>query len=212
MKTVFIPAEVDADVLPVVEKSLEKLPKKVGVLTTAQHLSQLDKAVEFLKKNKKEAVKGGQVLGCNVSNAEKIADKVDAFLFIGSGKFHPLGAGKILKPVVCANPYNNEVSEIDLKEIEKISKKRQAMLSKFYASDKIGVIVATNAQSSIINAKKAVEKYPEKEFFFFACNTLNFDEMENFPFVQCWVNTACLRIGYDDLDRAKKPMVNLEDI
>jgi diphthamide biosynthesis enzyme Dph1/Dph2-like protein len=79
MKVVHIYAKSTADV-KLSESALNALPAKLGVVTTIQHLHKLDEVISQLK----EAVKGGQVLGCNVETAKQIADKVDEFLFIGS--------------------------------------------------------------------------------------------------------------------------------
>jgi diphthamide biosynthesis enzyme Dph1/Dph2-like protein len=34
---------------------------------------------------------------------------------------------------------------------------------------------------------------------------------ENYPFIECWVNTACPRIGTDDIININQPMINLRD-
>ena len=67
------------------------LPKKVGLVTTVQHKHELKKIKELIEKTGKKTVIGGQILGCDVNAAKKIKSKVDAFLYIGSGEFHPLG-------------------------------------------------------------------------------------------------------------------------
>jgi len=210
MKTIFIAAEADIDIIPVIKKALAKLPDRIGIVTTAQHLGKLKEAKDFLKKNGKKAIIGGQVLGCNVTSAEKIADKVDCILFIGSGRFHPIGLAKI-KKIVIANPFTNDVSEISDQEIKKIETKRKVAISKFVAASKIGVILsAKKGQAVSIDRKKLQKKYPDKKFFYFACDTLVIDDLENFPFVQCWVNTMCPRIAYEEESRTA--IVNLEDI
>ena len=43
-------------------------------------------------------------------------------------------------------------------------------------------------------------------------NTLDFNEIENFPKVECYVNTMCPRIGFDDTIRLNKSIINLEDV
>jgi len=43
-------------------------------------------------------------------------------------------------------------------------------------------------------------------------DTINFDALEDFPFVDVWVNTACPRIGWDDTKRARKLMVDLGSV
>ncbi len=210
MKTVFLSAESDVDIMPVLSKALKVLPEKIGLVTTAQHLNKLAEAKKFLEKNGKKATIGGQVLGCNVLNAEKIVDKVDCILFIGSGKFHPIEIGKV-KKIIVANPFTNEVSEIGEIEMKKIEIKRKVAVSKFLSADKIGVIMSTKKGQCVnVDRKQLQKKYPNKQFFYFACDTLNMNDLENFPFVQCWINTMCPRIAYEDY--SQKAVVNLEDV
>jgi len=213
MKTLFLPAESEIDIIPVLEKALKLLPEKVGIVTTAQHLSKLREARKFLEKNKKKVVIGGQVLGCNVANAEKIAGRADCILFIGSGKFHPMGILTRVKRMIIANPFTNEVNEIGEAEIRKIEALRKSAMSKFLFADRIGVAIsAKKGQNAKVDRKKLQKKYPGKKFYYFACDTMIIDELENFPFVQAWINTMCPRIAYEDLLRTRIPIVNIEDV
>lgn len=211
MKRLFIPAEAEIDIIPIIEKALKRLPKKIGLLTTVQHLSQLKEAKDFLEKNGKEAVLGGQILGCNQKNAEKIAAKVDCFLFIGSGCFHASGVLlKLNKKIIIANPYSGEVSEISEAEIERLKKKKKGALLKFHSAKNIGILISTKpGQYNFEEAQILKKKYNEKKFYLFVADTFDFNELENFPFVECWINTACPRIAED---QSKKPIVNLEDL
>jgi diphthamide biosynthesis enzyme Dph1/Dph2-like protein len=43
-------------------------------------------------------------------------------------------------------------------------------------------------------------------------DTLDFAGLENFPFVECFVNTACPRIGYDEWENLRKPIINADDV
>ena len=51
----------------------------------------------------------------------------------------------------------------------------------------------------------------EKNCYIFAFDTLDFSQIENFPFVECWVNTACNRI-LDDYGKFPKPLIDLADL
>ena len=213
MKTLFLPAEADVDIIPVLKKALKVLPDIVGIVTTAQHLNKLGEAKGFLEENGKKVIVGGQVLGCNVVNAEKISGKVDCILFIGSGRFHPIGILRKIRKIVVANPFSNEVKVVDENEIKKIENLRKSALSKFHLADKIGVVISTKSGQSVkVDRKKLEKKYKDKKFYYFACDTLSIDELENFPFVQAWINTMCPRIGYEDLLRTRMAIVNLEDV
>ena len=84
MKTLFIEARSNLNVDELISKI--EFNGKLGLTTTIQHMHLLPS----VKKKLKNSIIAGQVLGCDVSNALKIAKKVEAFLFIGSGNFHPV--------------------------------------------------------------------------------------------------------------------------
>ncbi len=214
MNTLFIPTKMNIDVLPVVEKALPHLPQRVGIVTTIQHMHVLNEVKTFLEKHGKTAVIGGQLLGCNPTAGRRIIDDVDGFLFVGSGDFHPLGIIlKENKRVIIADLQNNEIRELTSKDFEKYEKRTKAALSAFYASDDIGVIVSYKPGQENMKRALALEKdYPDKNFHIFICDTIDFYQLENFPFVQVWVNTACPRITSDDYEKFPKPVVNFEDI
>ena len=73
------------------------LPKNIGLATTVQFLGSVDEIKQHLESSGKnifvDKVRqkyGGQLLGCDIGSAGKIKDSVDAFLYIGTGIFHPL--------------------------------------------------------------------------------------------------------------------------
>ena len=101
MEILHIEAKSDIE-LKLGDDDLKKLPKRVGILTTIQHLHKIND----VEKQIPNSVLGGQVLGCDASSARKIKDKVDAFLYVGSGEFHPIEiAVETGKDVLCFNPF-----------------------------------------------------------------------------------------------------------
>jgi len=62
-------------------------------------------------------------------------------------------------------------------------------------------------------AKKLKEKLEEqgKKAYVFVDNTFDLNTLENYPFIKAWVNTACPRIGTDDIVNIEQPMINLKD-
>ena len=97
----YVPYPIDAD-LSILERSLEPLKPfgKIGLMTTIQHIHQLESAAEFFRKNGKEVVigrpygfdkKSGQILGCDAGSAASIDRSVEALVYFGGGMFHPLG-------------------------------------------------------------------------------------------------------------------------
>ena len=210
METLFIPVKYagKADLSKI---NADKLPKKIGIVTTAQFLDNIKDIINYLKKNDKEVFIDkdkqrnlGQILGCDISAAAKIQDKINAFLYVGSGEFHPLGVAlQTKKEVFTFNPVSGVFSKLDEKEIEDYKKIRKVRCVRFLHADNIGILVSTKpGQNSYKKALEIKEKLEEegKKCFIFVFDTLDANEMKNFPFVDFWVNTACPRIA-DDKDK-----------
>lgn len=216
MKTLFIEAKSNINIIPVIKKV--KLKSKIGLATTIQHLHKLNQAKKIIS----NSIIAGQVIGCDVSSAIKIKNKVDYFLYIGSGRFHPLEiAVKTNKVVYIANPFNNKISKISKKEINTYNKRKKGRLLKFYNAKKIGILISTKpgqfhpkhyfSLNKKLKLAKSIQKKIKKESYIFIFNTLNFNELENYPDIDCFVNLACPRID-DDYEKFKKPMINYLDI
>ena len=196
------------------------LPKNCGLATTVQFLEFVDEIKELLEKNGKtifvDKIKQkyeGQLLGCDGGAAEKVKAKGDAFLYIGTGIFHPLGITlNSDKDVFCYDPVNAVLSKIDKEQIERYNKKRKGAYLKFMEAKEIGILVSLKPGQN--NFRKAVElkkQLKDKNCYIFAFDTLDFNQVENFPFIQCWVNTACNRI-LDDYEKFPKPLIDLSEI
>ncbi|MFC1774881.1 diphthamide synthesis protein [Nanoarchaeota archaeon] len=218
MKKLFIHAKVNKKVV-ILKNVIEKLPARVGLVTTIQFLYQLQDIKKQLEKEGKEVHIAGQVLGCRADLAERIKDKVDAFLYIGSGQFHPIKVALVTKKQVFQlHPDSSKLVKLDKSVIEKYEKKRKASYAKFLTAKKVGVLVSTkvgqndnkiNKYSKQLKMKGAGEllERKDKEYYLFAFNTLNELDLENFPFVECWVNTACSRIADEKVN-----IINIDDI
>ena len=216
MKTIFIPAKYTGKV-DLSKINVDNLPKKLGLVTTVQFLDIVDNIKKYLKKNSKEIFIGkgkqknpGQVLGCDISTTEKIKDKVDAFLYIGSGEFHPLGVAlNTKKEVFTFNPVSNVFSKINNNDIEKYKKIRKAKYVKFLHADNIGILVSTKpGQENLKQAevlKKKLENKNKKKHIFIS-NNIDINQFENFN-IQSWVNTACPGLANDSSD-----IINIGDI
>lgn len=126
MEVLLIEAKSGLDVTKVLKKI--KAEGIAGLITTVQHSHKLKDAQKAIP----NSVIGGSVLGCDVSAAEKIKDKVDFFVYIGTGEFHPLGVAlKTGKDVIIANPLTNEVSRISKEDLEVYRKKVKGKYLKF---------------------------------------------------------------------------------
>jgi diphthamide biosynthesis enzyme Dph1/Dph2-like protein len=100
---------------------------------------------------------------------------------------------------------------------DEIQKRKKGRILTFLTSKNIGIIVTTKRGQN--NSKKAelledriLKKWPDKKVYMLLCSELNFSELENFNFVDIYVNTACSRIGHDDTIRSPKPIINMSDV
>jgi 2-(3-amino-3-carboxypropyl)histidine synthase len=223
MKVIHVEAKLKSNVL-LPEKIMNSLPEKLIVFTPIQLINSLPGILKQLESagkkpftvKTKHTKHAGQILGCNIEQYENYTtEDFDAFLYVGDGLFHPkaLAWKNADKKVFAYDPFTEKFSEIKGEDIEKIKKRHKAALATFLTSKKIGVLITTKpGQYMMKKALKLKEQYSEKEFFFFVDNTYNFDSLEDFPFIDCWVNTACPRIGLDDSIRISKMIINVDDV
>ena len=163
----------------------------------------------------------GQMLGCDsYKDSLKLnLESIDGFVYVGDGYFHPnalLLAQEFeeeIKPVIVVNVVQQIVEVIGREHIQEYLQKRKSTLAKFHMAQNIGIFVTTKWGQEYKNtALKLKEQYPDKNCYFFVGDNFVDQEIENFSFIDCWINTACPRIGQDDITRHKKPVVNLKDV
>ncbi len=205
VKTLFVPAKTN---VKLDTKRLDKIKEdKIGIIFTAQTQDLINEIKKFLEKKGKKVHVGGQIVGCNATNAIKIKEKVEAFLFIGSGMFHPIELVEKtkIKKYYQFNPSTNSISKIDATEIKQLEKKKQAKLAKYYSSKRIGIIVTTKPGQENLNLAKAFAKKCGKEAYIFLDNHIDVNKLEDFPDIEFWVNTGCPRLE-------EKGIIALKDI
>ena len=201
--------------------------KKVGLFASVQFVSLLDKVKEQLKQNNIQFTTSkadrtnveGQILGCdNYHNSLNLDGDVDAYLYIGDGKFHPLALvygqkeNKNFKEVICNDPIQKKLFLLTKEDISSILKKYRASLIRFLSSDVIGIIHTIKPGQEQFKASLPIEKkYPNKIFYHFIDNNVSFDQLENFPFIQVCINTTCPRVGFDDQEKFRRGVINLND-
>ncbi|MCW4018697.1 MAG: diphthamide biosynthesis enzyme Dph2 [Candidatus Bathyarchaeota archaeon] len=195
---------------------------RIGLATTVQHVQTLDIAHEILTRAGKTVEVGdagrvpyaGQVVGCDFSNVKSIAADVDAFLFVGGGKFHALGVALATsKPTVIAEPYSGTAHPVG-EEVQKIQKQRYASIQEASQAKNFGVLVSLKSGQKhleqALHIKETVEKMG-KTAFLFAVREIQPHVLIEFPTVDAYVNTACPRISLDDASRFKKPVLTVEE-
>ncbi len=223
----YVPYQIDAD-LGILERSLEPLKafKTVGIMTTIQHIHQLESVADFFRRGGKEVVvgrpygfakKAGQILGCDAGSAASIDRKVDALVYFGGGMFHPLGALLMTtKPFLLIEPFQGSVEFID-KYREVYAKRSRGKILASVEAKNIGILVTTkNGQNNMVMAKILKAKIEGAGLGLNAAilvsNTFDFNSISNMLEFDAFVNTACPRISIDDTDRLSKPLLSANEL
>ena len=221
----YINYEIDAP-MNLLPASLEHIKeyRRIGLVTTIQHMHQFETVKRFYEINGHEVVIGkpygfakkqGQILGCDIGSASTIDTKVDAFVYFGGGVFHPLGAVlATTKPFFVIEPFQGVVERFDNYR-ELYGKKRRAKILRSLEAKKIGILLTTkNGQHNMALAtilKKRIEKSGMSAGILVA-NTFDFDSLNNMMEFDAFVNTACPRISIDDIDRTRKPLLSANEL
>ncbi|MEM2873869.1 MAG: diphthamide synthesis protein [Candidatus Nanoarchaeia archaeon] len=224
MKTIFIEVEANKSVIEGLEKVLPDISyKKIGLLTTVQFARQLPKIKKFLSdksftvflgKPTGSALLEGQVLGCDVSSALAIERKIEAFLYIGTGEFHPFGLlMKSSKPILVFDPFTGQLTLLDEGKRKNLLKKHILELERFKSAKVVGILVSTKPgqyelQMSAVKLKEKLEKLGKKAYLFI-CDIITNTMLLDFSHIEAWVNTACPRLVDDYFE---KPVVNALDL
>lgn len=220
MKTFFVEARHKGEI-EIPDELVDALPDKVALFSSVQFLDELEQAKKKIEGSGKQVLllktehtkHEGQLLGCNIKEF-KDDSGFDAFLYIGDGMFHPKALLlKNHKPVFVFNPFSKKFFKLEDKDVDEMKKKIKGAMLKFMNSKEIGVLVSTKpGQNQTKQALELEKRFPDKNFYLLVFDTIDFNELENFPFVECFVNTACPRISYDDSEKIRKPVVNIDDL
>jgi 2-(3-amino-3-carboxypropyl)histidine synthase len=222
--TIYVEARATVAVDEAVEKSIPLLEEwsRIGLATTIQHIQTIDQARESLVRAGKTVVIGdagrinyaGQVTGCNYTNVRSIADEVDAFLFVGGGKFHALGiALATSKPTIVADPYESRAYSI-ASEAQKTIKQRWASIEQASRAKVFGVLIGLKpGQLHLeegLRVKEAIEK-SGKTACLLAINEVTPESLLEFPTIDAYVNTACPRISLEAPSKFSKPVLTVNE-
>jgi len=222
--TIYVEARAVLKVNDAVDEALTMLKnwKKVGLVTTIQHVQTLDSVKEILLRAGKIVVIGdagrlsyaGQVIGCDYSNAKSIAKDVEAFLFIGGGRFHALGVAlSTSKPTIVADPYEKRAYSVD-KEAEKIIKQRWASIEEANRAKTFAVFVGLKPGQKRLEEALTIKRKLEKNgktAYLFVAREITPEMLMEFPTVEAYVNTACPRISLDDASKFQKPVLTISE-
>jgi 2-(3-amino-3-carboxypropyl)histidine synthase len=224
ISTIYVEARATVTVAEAIEKSIPLLSKygRIGLATTVQHVQTLGEAREILVRAGKTVVVGdagrvnypGQVIGCDYSNVKSVANDVEAFLFIGGGRFHALGiALSTSKPTIIAAPYENRAYSIN-EEAQKILKQRWACIEEAKNAKTFGIIVGLKIGQRRLDDALKIKEIAEKNgktAFLFVIREILPEALMEFPTVDAYVNTACPRVSLDAPSKFLKPVLTINE-
>jgi len=222
--TIYVEARATVTVEEAVVASIPLLSiwNKIGLATTVQHLQTLETAKEILVRAGKTVVIGdagrlpyaGNVSGCDYSNVKSIAVDVEAFMFIGGGRFHALGiALSTSKPTIIADPYDSRAYSID-DEAQKIIRQRWSCIEEAVKAKTIGILVGLKPGQKNLDEALRIREIAEKNgkvAFLLAVSEILPEMLLEFPTLEAYVNTACPRISLDAPTKFSKPVLTIDE-
>jgi len=227
MKYLFIPAKVKSvSLLPqkamqqLLQEKEEKGDLKIALSGAIQFVNSLPGIKEQLEQagipatiiTGSHSVEQGQVVGCDYFDIDD--SPYNLLLYIGDGVFHPKAmmlANE--KEIYQYNPFVGRFDKLDRSHMDKLKNYHKAAILKFLHSKNIGVIVTIKpGQNRSVFVPKLKKKFPDKNFYVIVYDTVDYNGLEDFNFVDMWVNTTCPRIAFDDTNKISKPICNVNDL
>ena len=145
--------------------------KTISVMTTIQHIHQLDEIRKFYEGNGKTVVVGtpygfakrkGQILGCDIGSAASVDQKVDMHVYFGGGMFHPLGALLATKkPFLVIEPFENKIERIDRLR-DTFRKRSMGKVMRALDAKRFGILVSTKNGQHNMNLARIIKERVER--------------------------------------------------
>lgn len=205
---------VSRDLVSVVKPFMKNINfKKVCLVTTLQFEGGLEKVREYMKRKGLDAFVGGSILGCDVSAAKKFEKEVEAFVFIGSGRFHPLGLReRVSKPVIFIDLENNSLENLSA-DTGKAEIRKEMKLQKAREFRNFAVLLSTKpGQRQVGVARRLRRKLDSlgKSVHILVADRMTPDKLLGLN-VDVLVNTSCPRLTGDN-EQFGKIILDAEDV
>jgi 2-(3-amino-3-carboxypropyl)histidine synthase len=222
--TVYVEARAKIGVKEALTEALTYLESwsKIGLVTTVQHVHQLDEAKKLLEAAGKTVFVGdvdsvkysGQVIGCDFGNARSVLENVEAYVFVGGGRFHAIGLALATgKPTVIADPYEKRAYPIQ-DHVRIVIKQRWANIYEAKKAKNFGVLISLKTGQMKMNAALRIKEKLEQHGLtatLLALREVTSRALIQFPSLDAFVNTACPRLSLDDAQHFRKPLLSLNE-
>lgn len=210
----YLPYREDRNIMGVLKEHYEDIEEKtIGLVGVTQYMHKAEEAREFLESKGYEVVDGktglrttepGQVLGCDAGAAHNVSHKVDAFVFLGSGEFHPSQVSETGKKVYVVDPYEEHIWIEEANSLEDEMQAEYARVISHKDDKKWGIITSSkkgqNYQRAVQIAKEQLEEHGKDVYVFVEDRIFESDYM-GFG-IDIFVNCACPRMTKDFQDHA----------
>ncbi len=222
IKTIFAPVsylfnEEEFDFL--IKEIIKLKEKTITLVTTINFLEELPRIKQELNKKRinttdtKESshVQRNHVLGCDSST---ITNSKNPVVFVGDGDFHPNNLGFTLQKtkVFVINPIQRKTKKLEINDL--FIKQRYATIARAKKCKSFGIFVSSKHGQFRLRLAKHVKKKLEeqgKKAYIIGCDYVSEDYVEGIK-IDCYVNTACPRIAYDDFRSFKKPIITPQEV
>lgn len=223
----YLKASIDIDVDQLVDAVAPVLGdySRIGLATTVQHVHQIEEVKEKLQQKGIKGIIGGgvgttpldgQILGCSYGTVIAVKEEVDAYLYIGGGKFHPTGIVMSTgKSVILANPYNGVVSQITEDDLMDVAKRRVAAVTYAKNAKVFGLLVSSKpGQSKLSLAEDYAIRLNDagKTAVLLYMDEVRPEHVNNYTEPEVLVNTACPRIAIDGINGIDRPMITMNEL
>ena len=193
------------------------LPKRLGLVASVQHLDLLPALDTALRghgyaprvgRGDRRLAYAGQALGCNYTGAEEVAPEVDGYLFVGTGRFHPVGLALAVEaPVWSLDPRRGEL-EPPVDRAALVAR-RQLLVASVRDAQRWGILVSTfvgqNRSPTALALQARARAHGRSAEILLAQRVDPGDLLGRD--VDAFVNTACPRIALDDSANYPKPVL-----
>lgn len=224
VKVIYVPARSRLEVPEGLLEDLAILLKergisRVGISTTSQHIEQARRVSRFLsskgfhvapRKSSPPYLGDYQSLGCDYRLQRGL--RVDGFVYVGGGVFHPLGLYlATLKPVVKVDPYESKIEDLS-PEGEKLYRSRLFKVAQAFDAKTWAIIVGIKTgqyRPWLVAALKREIEAKGLKYYMVASENLDRDSLVSIdsPTIDAFVVTSCPRLPTDDYWNYHKPVL-----
>ena len=225
IKVVYVPA------LSVLDPSRESIVKagellkkygarRIAIAATAQHTHKVRKlSTELSKLGFEVAIPRGltpfftesQIIGCDYRLPRSVKN-VDAYVYLGSGVFHPLGLYlSTFKPVIRVDPYRGDADDLTPYG-EKLYRNRLHVVARAMDASRWGLIVGLKTgqyRPWLVKRLEDAIKAKNGSFVRIASEVLTEKELVNIDndWFDAFIVTSCPRLPTDDFWNYHKPVL-----